>query len=243
MTTWTTRAACAVGALVLSGCDLGKRPVTLEDQPAAEIFAQAEAAMKSLDSFSVTGVGVLDGESLTFESSVSRDGDCQATLRLGLQQAELRTRAGERYIRGNDSFWGEETDGAGPTLAELKDRWVAAPPRRRGDDDYFNICRWQHFRDVVATFGDEVEDGAEYETVEGRNNTGRPSIELVSRDGGTTIRVWVATDGDPVVLRFSEKTFGVTESVFFRDFDEPVDVELPPASEVLDYTDLDADAT
>jgi hypothetical protein len=171
----------------------------------------AEQIRKDVD-FTMAGVGSLrmvgESDGFTFNASADRDGECVASVTVGDGSAD--TPAHGRQMN-------EQAGG----------KWVRTP---RSMGYFAPFCDLDELLDQVLAGDPTMAEKGEETDVEGQR-----AIALTADvSGGGTSTMWVASDAPHHLLKI-ETVGGDDPGVFtFSGYDEPVDVPIPPAEEVID---------
>jgi hypothetical protein len=238
----------AVGLLVLAlaGCssdddgpdDDGARsngePLsTFAQQTPAEIVAAADDAMAAIQSMRVTGT-VDNEDGLDFDARVDKDGNCTATVAAFGGHAEAIEAATGSYVKADDAFW-ENTaldEEQAAIMSDVADgKWVRSP-RRTGVLGTF--CDLDAMLKLIGSGEADLAEVGDEAEIDGQTAVG---ITSDASAGGTTT-LWVAVDAPHHMLKV--ETVGGDEPGVFTvsEIDVPVQIELPPASDVLDIEKL-----
>jgi hypothetical protein len=173
---------------------------------------------------------------------VAGPGKLRIELKQGSASASMIVIDDSNYVNANAAFWRQEAD-AGAGAAQLAGRWFKAPSSVGGDlEQEFDPARLS--RCLVRGHGTLARGGTA--TVEGQ-----PTVVIVDkgdRPGTNPGKLFVATTGEPLPLRMlatgrerpggrkdpecdsddSPPTPG--DEVVLSRYDEPVDIEEPPAA-------------
>lgn len=231
MARWVFRAGAVAAALLLSACDFGRIEAEFVDLPPGEIVAQALAAMESVESLTMSGTGFIDGDIAKYEATYGPDSSCDGTIRVDNGEAHVIVLDGDGFVRGNRAYWrtaGDELDQR--TLDLLSGNWVAVPPV----ESFLAVC---DFDKLLEAFEETLEEDLELEKfskLPQADMDGRAAVEVGLQDETGSYRIWVATEGTHHLLGFSNRVHGLADSLFFSDFNEPVEIKAPPADEIID---------
>jgi hypothetical protein len=193
--------------------------------PKAAVLDAIEATTKAGDLLYTGRIQEFFAHGTTvFDVDVTLSGDnCQlAMVSDGLGSMEVRL-VGERlYIKGSAAALEEPIGLSTAETTEIGRRWVSAP---RADDAVCNpvdIALGDLDLESCTWGGDEVVD----ET---------PIAVVRCRDFGFEHRIYLATSGDPLVVR--AETVGLSgDHLILVDTDPDGSVEAPPENDVLDMT-------
>jgi hypothetical protein len=176
------------------------------------------------------------GGTLRIDMALNRKGDCAGTMSEGGQgEAELVKTGDTVYARFDEAFLraqgeGEpkaETDAA---VALLAGKWTKSSAKGEDAEDLASFC------DLDGVLGGPEESHSD--ATRGRTTTvdGTPAIVLHERDGKDRYTLYVATEGEPHLLRIDSTSAEDPGTLTFLDYDEPVAAQRPTG----DIVDLDA---
>ena len=231
---WMSRSALAVGtAVVVAGCGGGGD--AFEDKSLTEITSATSADMKKVESLHMAGDLTSDSQKITLDISVTTDGDCEGTVALGDGQAEVRSTGGEAWMRPNDTFWEEQAPGQAAAIEQaVGDKWVVVP----SDSQIDSFCDLDSFLDSFDDDSDSSDGPSENEGVESVGGIDAVKVSGKNKDGQQQA-AWVAVDDPHHLLKFELGEGGdTTGTVTFTEFDDPVDVQKPADSDVVDLSTL-----
>lgn len=191
---------------------------------APAIMADGFEAMLALDALhleaEITGV---DGTT-SMDLSLREDGDCLGRLQIPgwSEPADFVVADGRDYVRGSVAFWAEAPDGAADRYA---DRWVTT-----GD-----LASYCDFASRLAPFTRDIDE--QLTSKDGVAEIGGSDVVKVSTPGPTgRLRAWVEVAEPHHVLRLALTGGRDTGELVLSAFDEDVQVEAPPADEVVEFT-------
>ncbi|UYQ64265.1 MSCRAMM family adhesin SdrC [Streptomyces peucetius] len=256
-----TAMACASAIVVLAGCSQdgdikakgasGDRndPVaatsggSLEGLNAGQIADRAVEATKAAGSLTMAGRIEKDGEPFSVDLALDSAQNCTGRLGVKGGRAELRQVAETMYLKGDRQFWSaslQERSSASPdgsgndAVVELMTgRWIKMPAGSIKDMD--RLC------DLKAMFARmDVDEADRKRMTKGPDAKvdGVPTVTLVKRQQGTTTTVHVAKEGKPHVLKIVRAGGDETGTIVLSGYGKPVQVEAPPADEVVDLDSL-----
>lgn len=232
--TWAATAAGLVAAMALTGCGGdGDEGDEFVDQSVKEIRDAVIEDMNAVESVTLTGQFTTDGGEIALDMAISEAGDCAGTMTIKGGTAEIVSADGETFLKGDDAFW---TGLAGPAaeqiLSVIGDRWAKMPASDA--EDFAELCDLDSFLDEMED-DENIDDAEKGETEE---IDGQEALEITGPDEddkNATDHLWVATEGDHYILKFTS-TGGEEPGEFtFTDYNEPVDAEAPAKG---DYVEL-----
>lgn len=218
-------AAC--GQLGIAEDDDDERSNGVATMKVAEALAAADEAMEGLEDVTYLGNQGLDtqrGRKRVPISMTIVDGQgCQ--LYVGSNATghlTMRLIGRSMYIRGDDTAIRQVFGLTGQRAEVIRGKWVKAPADKEVRQD--------------CTLEELVPDGAERRTFKARDVEdvdGTEARRFDGRDDGDKLSIWIATKGDPYVVRAK----GTDESgpfAFTLDrTDDGLDLERPPRSEIV----------
>ncbi|WP_282085840.1 hypothetical protein [Streptomyces tendae] len=241
----TSKVATAVAAVsfsvaLLAGCggDPGDESKPFEGQSADDIAAKAVEATRQAKSMHVKGDTRLeDGSTVTIDVSVDQEKNCQGTIGTGATRADLRHTDATLYLRGDEQYWRtalKQQPGAAQKLApKLRDKWVKMPAN---DDSTAGVCDKQGF--VAAMDEDESERQGMKRGSTTEVNGARALALTKDASGGEKLTLYVATEGEPYIVKATTEGGRNPGSVTFGEYGETVDPQQPPAGETVDLKEL-----
>ncbi|MEU5219019.1 hypothetical protein AB0G79_22860 [Streptomyces sp. NPDC020807] len=211
---------------------------------ADEIGDRAIAATQSATSLRMTGRVVADDQPLDIDFALDDRGDCTGEMAIEGGTAELRRADDITYMKGDEPFWRASMTSQGmppaqiDTVVELvKGRWLKIAPGQAGSGDLSGVC------DLKGLLADLDDDRAEHAgLVRGEDGevNGVPVATLVQKKAdGETTTVSVSREGKPYILKMVKTGGDGPGSMILSDYDEPVRVTVPPASETVDLAKLE----
>ncbi len=176
------------------------------------------------------------GGTLHIDMSLNKKGECAGTLGLDDQgTAELIKTGDSIYMKYDEAFLRAQSEGepkgqVDATVAMLAGKWTKMSVQGADADDVAAFC------DLDVMLGG-AEDGSS-DATRGRTTTigGKRALTLRERDGKDDYTFYVATEGEPYLLRLDNASPEEPGSVTFSAFDEPVPARKPSGPVI----DLDA---
>ncbi|CCK29553.1 lipoprotein [Streptomyces davaonensis JCM 4913] len=203
-----------------------------------EIADRAVKATFDADSFRMKGDIPDDasGSTITMDMALDRKGDCAGNMSIGGEgQADLIKTGDTLYMKYDEDFLRAQSEGApeaevDATVSMLADKWTKMSAKGSDAKDFADFC------DMDTVFGDADDAGSDATRGKTATVDGTPAITLYEKDGKESFTFYVATEGEPYVLRLVSTTPSDEGSLTFSDFDEPVPADKPTG----DILDLDA---
>lgn len=215
---------------------------SLEGLDAGQIADKAVAATRAAKSLTMAGRIEKDGEPVSIDLALDSGDKCSGLLGVKGGRAELRQVSEVMYLKGDEQFWSaslkersSESPGVdnGAVVELLQGRWVKMPTGTVKDLD--RVC------DLKAMFAQmDVDEADRKQMTKGPDSEveGVPTVTLVKKEGDRTTTVHVAKEGKPHVLKIVKAGGDETGTILLSRYDEPVEVEAPPAGEVVDLGNL-----
>ncbi|MET9823967.1 MULTISPECIES: hypothetical protein [Streptomyces] len=233
-------ATASVCVALLAGCggDSGDEGEAFEGQSADDIAAKAVEATRQAKSMHVKGDTRLeDGSTVTIDVSVDQEKNCEGTIGAGGTEADVRHTDATLYLRGDERYWRtalkQQPDAARKMVPELRDKWVKMPAN---DATTAGVCDKQGF---VAAMDEDESERRGMKRGSTTDVNGAKALELTKdASGGEKLTLYVATEGEPYLLKTTTEGGKNPGSVTFGEYGETVDPEQPPAAETVDMKDL-----
>jgi hypothetical protein len=230
------RSGVVMAVVAFGGLTVGTTAQDIEDLPAKEIAEKAIEASRNADSFRINAKGVSDVGDYRIDVSVGKQGDCRGTDETDDRSAQFIKIGDTTYIRGNEAFWSnyalwwDSDEQSEQRMAEtMQDRWLKAP----AGADALGLAEWcdvDYWHEGVKTGGLEKTGTAEVD--------GQAAITLTNEQTGVTDRYYVATEGQPYVLKATSSGGDWPFESTVKDYNKPIDVKAPPADDVIDLNRL-----
>ncbi|MFD9033701.1 hypothetical protein ACFVZW_21500 [Streptomyces sp. NPDC059567] len=234
-------ALCAAAALGATACgpfsDDAKASGPFGDLTGPQISNKAIASTKKADSLTLDlALKTTDGPMKAYLSMDTR-GKCVGTLTVGTTGTAELIKADDKdvFLRFDEAFLKEQAKGESPevqkaVLKELKGRWVKTPVTEPDAKDSLELC------DLKALLGD-FEQGINL-AVKGEETTvgGKKALMVTEKSGGETTTVYVATEGEPHILKIVSAGGEEPGTITFSGYGKPVEAKVPAAKDVVDET-------
>jgi hypothetical protein len=208
----------AASLALIAGCtkDPPQAPTTngVEALSAEEIVQRAGEALADAQSFRLRGVGEDEGETIELDVVFAGDSMKGTIAAAPVPEFEILVVEDGVYFKGGPEFWAEFIGEAAEDVAPLLvGKWVPFG----ADENPFDLGA-EDFLDPAGDF-----TKGEVTTV-----GGKPAIIIVEADGS---EVYISLEGEPYPIQV------VTDqgTLEFLEFDQPVTIEAPPASEIFDF--------
>ncbi|OKJ99738.1 hypothetical protein AMK26_27465 [Streptomyces sp. CB03234] len=237
-------ALCAAAALGLTACGpFGSSGGVEESGPFAglsgpQIANKAIKATKTADSLTLdANLQMSDGPVKAF-MALDTKGQCAGTISMGpTGTAELIRTGKVAYMRFDEAFLREQNKGGSPEETEavlkmLKGRWVKTDVTDPEAKDSLEMCELDTMLAEFETGINSAQRGEET-TVNGKK-----ALILTEKDGDATYKIYVATEGEPYLLKIEQKGGEEPGTMSFLDYNKPVPAKQPAAKDILDLKEL-----
>ncbi|AQS71275.1 hypothetical protein [Streptomyces pactum] len=236
----TAVATASVSLALLTGCggDSGGGDKPFDGQSADDIAAKAVEATRQAKSMHVTGDNRLEnGSTVTIDVSVDQEKNCQGTIRTGGSQADVRHTDATLYLRGDEQYWRnalkQQPDAARKMAPKLQDKWVKMPAN---DAATAGVCDKQG---LIAAMDEDKSERRGMKRGDTTEVDGKEALKLTKKgSAGETLALYVATEGEPYILKTTTEGGKNPGSVTFSDYGKPVNPEQPPADQTVDMKEL-----
>ncbi|AXL89073.1 hypothetical protein C4J65_12705 [Streptomyces sp. CB09001] len=209
----------------------------------AEISERALKATTGARSLRMTG-SVPDDESggtIEIDLALDRRGDCAGTMGLnGQGEAELIKTGDTVYLKYDERFLRAQSKGEPQADTEalvslLAGRWTSMSADGADAKEMAGFCDLDKLLEDAGGSGDDTPT----KVTRGKATTvdGKPAFTLYETDGSERNTVYVATEGEPYLLRFESGSKREPGALSFTGYDEPVPA-ASPSGEVLDLDGL-----
>ncbi|MFD8482795.1 hypothetical protein [Kitasatospora sp. NPDC059673] len=234
----------------VSSCDSGDAPDPaagngLAGLSAAEIVAKAQAAGDRASSVRMTLRTALKDDHSAMTITAARDGDCSQEMTEGdpILDGARRSREWVHVLRKNGQVFlkTDRSQGNGPSA----NGWWTTSRTPQSDlldscGMAFSLIRQLDTMTVGDTHGQWLREGTTriggVPAVVLRYRAGDAVAELAAKPRKSTgMRIAVAAEGEPYLLRFESGPAAERTIVRLGDYNAPVTVTAPPAEEVRDF--------
>ncbi|MER7573330.1 hypothetical protein [Streptomyces sp. NPDC126514] len=203
-----------------------------------EIVERAAKATRGADSLRIEG-DIPDEESggtISMDMALNQKGDCAGHMSMdGEGRADLIKNGSTVYMKYDEAFLRGQSEGepeaeTDAAVGMLAGKWTKMSATGEGSEDLAAFC------DLDALLGDAT-DG-QSDATRGKTTTvdGTPAIALHEKDGKDSFTLYVATEGEPYVLKLVSTSPSEPGSLSFSDYGKPVPTDKPTG----DIIDLDA---
>lgn len=217
-----------------------KPPEPFAGLTADEIADKALDTTKAADSLNAKGEGTIDGGTASFDVVISQKGDCDGTINADGATIGLREVDDQPYMKADATFWKKtlREDGASKEEADaaaelFKGRWMKIPAEAEADG-MTAPC------DADSLLEDAKENKRGLTKGTATKVGGKTALMLTKKDGDKAVTYYVATEGEPYLLKFSIEGGKEPGSIELSDFNTQITVTAPSPDEIVDPEKLGA---
>ncbi len=204
-----------------------------------EIAEKAFAATTAAPSLRMTGTvpDEAGGGSVRVDMALDERGECAGTMGIdGQGETELIKTGDTVYARYDEKFLRAQSEGepeaeVDAAVALLAGKWMKMSATGPDAEDLAGFC------DLGEVLGGAEKGDAD--AARGATTTidGTPAITLTAQDGEDRFTLYVATEGEPYLLRLDSASATDPGTLSFTDYGTPVAAKKP-TGEVLDVDAL-----
>jgi hypothetical protein len=234
----------AVATASLTGCLPGLDEADSEPKgpfaglTGGEIAERAVKATSNASSLRMKGTVQDDGSPVGLDMALDKKGQCAGTISMnGEGKADLVKTGDTLYMKYDEQF--VRAQGEGDPKAEtdamvemLAGKWTKMSATGSDAKDLASFC---DLDTVLADFKDVHSDATRGKTT---TVAGTPAIVLHEKDGKDRYTLYIATEGEPYLLKIITKSAEDPGTTTFSDFDKPVPAKAPKGK-VIDLDALD----
>jgi len=218
--------AVAITAAVAGcGSSSGGSGDPLSGMSGKQVAAKAIADLKSAPSFTITGSGPYNGQTMTIGLGFKGGKDCAGTVGLGSQgNMAIVVIGGTAWVKLNATFWKAEAGSAGAELARLlANKYFRAPTTASNVSQLANVCNVNQMANQMSVPADTAK-GA-FTTVGGQR-------VLTLTDKAKESTMYVTDTAAPRILKVVSKQPGNSGQLMIT-YGLPAKITAPPASETV----------
>lgn len=225
---------CAAGT---AGCGTdGGGGEAFKGESADAVAEKAVKATRDADSLRMKGqVRESGGQQMSVDLAVDSQKNCEGSVTQSGATAEIRHTKATLYVKGDEKYWQANLKGqpgAEKIVPKVADKWVKIPAQ---DDQLTGLCDKQG---LLAAMDEDKSERKGMTKGETADVDGNEALKLTKKSGGKTLAMYVATHGEPYILKVTSEGGDKPEGTTFGDFDEKVNPEQPAASETVDLQEL-----
>jgi len=197
----------------------------LDGLSADEIASRATADLKAVSSVHVKGSVQSSGQNIALNLSLGSQG-CTGTMGIDGEGSFVLLKIGKSlWIKPDDKFWNHAAGSAGSALIDLvSGKYIKPSAKGSSLASIGALCDPAQF---AKSFGGDMTG-----MVKGTTATiaGQPALQI--KDSGDAASAYVTVDAKPQFLRLDGG--GSNGRLDFTDYNAPLHLTPPPASETLD---------
>ncbi|MFJ4836557.1 hypothetical protein [Streptomyces sp. NPDC088746] len=214
-----------LAGVALAGCGGG------DDGPAqksaAELLDEANTRMSELSSLSIEITNTVGDDHVTWRMTTDLKNRCQVKNTFSRSGTLEQIRIGETdYVRPDKAYL--ETWSGTDLGTARPGKWAKVPVAESKPGGGLSQCTRPFESFGTATKGEATRIG-------GREALGLNVTDPSDKEG--TYTFYVATEGEPHLLKAVYKSGKQVTTTSFGDFDKPLDIRPPASAEVLDMSD------
>ncbi|MBT2896915.1 hypothetical protein [Streptomyces sp. McG3] len=224
----------SLGAAALVGCGGEKSgDEAFGGKSADTIAADAVKATRDAKSLRVTGnARQKGGNEIGLDFHVDDQDRCKGTMTGRGAKADVLQVGQQVYVRGDKKFWQNSlqgrpgTDGA---IEQLQGKWVKSEQGQSGTE---GMCDKQAFLASLDSDKSERKGLKKGDTTE---IDGKSVLALEKKQSdGEKITMYVATEGEPYILKAVTEGGDAPGEVVLSDYDKKVEAQAPADADVVD---------
>ncbi|WP_312885437.1 hypothetical protein [Streptomyces physcomitrii] len=229
---------CSVALLgACGGGDGGGDDKPFAGESADSIAAKAIKASTDARSMRMSGtVRQEDGRTLKVDVLVDQQKNCDGTLGSGGAKADIRHTGGTLYLRGDEQYWQNSFQGkagAEKVIPKVADKWVKMPA---DDAATAGLCDKQG---LLASMDEDKSERKGLKKGKATRVGGKEALPLTKKNSkGETLTLYVATEGEPYVLRTTTEGGEHPDTATFSDYGKTVRPQKPADGETVDLREL-----
>jgi hypothetical protein len=207
-------------------------------QSGPEIVNRAVTATKAATSLTLdVNINTADGPMKAYMAT-DTNGRCTGTLSVGPAGTAELIRTGDTvYMRFDEAFLreqgkGEPAEETEAVLKLLKGRWMQTDASAPEAEDSLELCDLDSLLAEIEANDTEARRGGE-STVDGKK-----ALILTESDSEATYTIYVATEGEPYLLKVEQKGGEEPGTMTFSDYNKPVRAKKPAAKSIVDLDNL-----
>ena len=195
-------------------------------KPVKQIGQDAEAAMKGLKSFHISGSMTDSGQTIGLDLVVENSGPGGGRMTIDGSSFQLVVNGSKIYFKGDQSFW-QKAGGVNASVAGLlANKWVTGVPSSSDLQSLAQLTNVNSFVSGLASGSDSTPTGTKGSVT---TFDGQSALPIRSSDG----TAYVATTGRPYLLGFKGGSQG---SLTFDEFNSAPAPAVPASA--VDFGNL-----
>lgn len=217
---------CLLAGTALVGCGGGDDGTS--QKSAADLLDEANARMAKLSSVTIKITNTVGDDHVTWQMTTDLKNRCQVKNTFSRSGTLEQIRIGETdYVRPDKAYL--ETWSGNDLGTARPGKWAKVPVAESKPGGGLSQCTRPFESFGTAKKGKSTRVG-------GREALGLKVTDPSDREG--TYTFYVATEGEPHLLKAVYRSGKQVTTTSFSAFDEPLDIRPPEAAEVLDMSDV-----
>ncbi|MEV7678235.1 hypothetical protein AB0O64_06720 [Streptomyces sp. NPDC088341] len=222
------------GASTSEGSDRPSgKPDPFADLSGPEIVEKSFTAIRAASSLTLHADTKEDTGTVLTDMALNRKGDCAGTMSMNGEGTATVSKLGPTvYMKFDEKMLRAQGKGQPKTETDavvgmLADRWVKTDAKAPDAKDFVGFC---DLDELLGEFenGDSFARKGPLSTVNGQR-----AITLTETDGTSDYTMYVATEGEPYLLKIVVKGKDAG-TMLFTDFDKPVQAKVPADKDIVD---------
>ncbi|MFD7630088.1 hypothetical protein ACFV7Q_29385 [Streptomyces sp. NPDC059851] len=210
----------------------------IEDEGAQVIVDRARAELAGARSVRMVAQVQDATGTTTLDLHLDVNGNCTGSVGLpkGGGSADVVKRGQDVWLKPDDAFLRSQVPGpAGDNaIALINDRWIHGNAGNALLRGLTQVCDLKDFQRTYAS-----RPTSEKLTKGGTTSVnGQAAVTVTGRDGGDTATYYVATEGEPRLLRVEGVESGQRGRADFSAYGEPVPAKTPPPEQSVNLSEL-----
>jgi hypothetical protein len=210
----------------------------LASLPAEEIADRAQQALQSATSLRITTVGDPAAGGVGLDLHMDQQGSCAGSMtQSGAGSVDLLVREDDEvWMKPDTQFWQSQLGADGGMVSLLDGRHLYGHTSDEEMSGVAGMCSLAGLQsDIESDDGSSGPDEVGPET----EHNGIPVVTLSGPDEeGNEVTMLVATEGEPYPVLIRTEENGTVTEIELSQFNEPVEIEEPPANLVLNVADF-----
>jgi len=198
---------------------------------ATQVLTDAVTAADSASSMRMNGNVNASGKQIGLDLSVAKGNGAKGSLTLGGNPVQLIVVGPNGYMKAGSTFWSQFAGSSGSVISQLlAGRWLKFPVNNA------QFGPLVAFSSPKALF-DQLKAGADSSLKNNGATTYKGQSVVALDDGSKNGTLYVSATGTPYPVALV-KTGSGGGTITFSGWNDPVSLAAPPASKVLDFSNL-----
>lgn len=197
-----------------------------ENKTPAAVLDDARVNLRTTTGVHAAGNVTSGGQNIRLDLDFAGNAT-KGVLTLGGNDVQIIKVGQDVYVKGDRDFYLSVANGDTAAVDAIGDKWLKANGTDSKQFDQFSL---DGFADVFKV---NAGDATLNPTLGRDTVAGQPAVVLTQSDGS---RLLVADTGKAYPLRLQDKSSSEPGQIDFTNYDKPVQISAPPASNVLDLS-------